>query len=71
MSADSEKPHIVGGYLDEILHCTAAKLAMGRPIISERQRVCRLCSAADSINSGRHFLDFTMRRMLRRRRVAI
>ena len=70
MSADSEKPNIIGG--SWMKYCTVARSMVGvgrfeRPSSSARAR--RLRSAASSINCGRHVLAFTMRRALRKRRV--
>ena len=49
-------------------YCTVTKpmVGVGR---FERLRARRLRSMAGSINSGRHLLDFTMCRALRKRRV--
>ena len=59
MSADSEKPNIIGGNWTK--YCTGAKsVGRGRPIwtsVVVRARARRLRSAAGSINSGRHILE--------------
>ena len=60
MSADSEKPNIIGGNWTK--YCTVAK-SVGRPGAgrlerrSSSARARRLRSAAGSINSGRHILE--------------
>ena len=66
--APRRKPLVGGNWMK---YCTVAKtMGRGRPIwTSVIVRVRRLRSAAGSINSGRHILDFTMRRALRKRRV--
>ena len=58
MSADSEKPNIIGGNWTK--YCTVAK-SVGRGKadlnVGRRSRARRLRSAAGSINSGRHILE--------------
>ena len=57
MSADSEKPNIIGGNWTK--YCTVAKsVGRDRPKlkVGRRLRARRLRSAAGSINSGRHIL---------------
>ena len=55
MSADSEKPNIIGGNWTK--YCTVANLWVGVGRFERRPRVRRLRSAAGSFNSGRHILE--------------
>ena len=68
MCAESEKPNIIGLIWMKYWIVTKS-ICLGRRIWPSL-RAIRLHSPAGSVNSGRHFFCFTMRRTLRKRRVS-